>query len=258
MTTRSDSGSRPPSSGRGAAGTHRSESLNDFVYRVLKNEILLCRLAPGAEISETLLVERYGFSRAPLRSALTRLRQERLVLTRGRLGHVVAPITVQDVHEVFQLRLLLEAEATRLAAGRVDADRLRGLDARVRARHPARGDRTSEEYREANHAFHRHVVEACGNRRLAELVVSLMEQHERIVHFSLALHNRDSEFHHVHDGLVAALLRGDGELAAALACDAIQGSQNKIIQSFAAAGAPLAASPEGRKAGRVDHGAGGG
>lgn len=221
----------------------KTESLNDFVYRVLKNEILLCKLPPGAEISEGLLGERYGFSKAPLRSALTRLRQEKLVLTRGRLGNVVAPITVQDVHEVFQLRLMLEVEATRLAAGRLDAAQLRKLDARVRECHAARGDTTSEDYREANHAFHRFIVEACGNSRLAEIVITLIEQHERIVHFSLSMQNRDSEFHHVHDNLVEALLDGDGERAATIARDAILSSQNKIIESFVASTSPFPLSP---------------
>ena len=210
----------------------KTESLNESVYRILKNEILLCRLAPGAEVSEGLLAERYGFSKAPLRSALARLRQEKLVMSRGRLGNMVTPITIQDVHEVFHLRLLLEVEATRLAAGRIDGRRLKELDARVRACHVAKGNTTDEDYREANHAFHRHIVEASGNQRLAEMVIALMEQHERIVHFSLTLRNRDSEFHHIHDNLVEALLAGDGERAAAIARKAICGSQDKIVESL--------------------------
>ena len=211
---------------------HRSENLNDTAYRVLKNEILLCRLAPGGDVSEALLAERYGFGKAPIRSALTRLRQEKLVLSRGRIGNVVTPITIQDVHEVFQLRLLLECEATRLAAGRVDPERLMQLDSQVRKLHVASGTETDESYREANHAFHRFIVEASGNQRLAEMVVSLFEQHERIVHFSLSLQQRDSEYHHVHDDLVKALLDGDGERAASIARKTIRGSQDKIIEAL--------------------------
>ena len=231
---------------RPAAGSPRarkSESLNDYVYRVLKNEILLCRLRPGEETSEGQLEERYGFSKAPLRSALARLRQEKLVLTRGRLGNVVAPITIQDVYEVFQLRLLLEVEATRLAAGRLDRDELGRLDARVRACHAPAGEATSEDYREANHEFHRYIVNACGNNRLTEAVIALIEQHERIVHFSLSLQNRDAEFHHVHDDLVEALIAGDGERAAELTERAIRGSQKKIIDSFMSNPLPAPVSP---------------
>ncbi|MGI9449940.1 MAG: GntR family transcriptional regulator [Geminicoccaceae bacterium] len=214
------------------AGATKNESLNDTVYRALKNEILLCRLQPGAETSEGQLAERYRFSKAPLRSALARLRQEKLVLTRGRLGNVIAPITIQDVREVFQLRLLLEIEATRMAAGRLDPVALKRLDARVRACHGADGDAPIDVYREANHEFHRYIVRAAGNDRLTEMVISLIEQHERIVHFSLSVQNRDVEFHHVHDDLVEALLDGDGDRAAELAERAIRSSQQKIMDSL--------------------------
>ena len=82
--------------------------------------------------------------------------------------------------------------------------------------------------------FHRYIVQASGNSRLAEMVVGLIEQHERIVHFSLSMQNRDIEFHHIHDNLVEALLAGDGARAAKIAEAAIRGSQNKIIESFIA------------------------
>lgn len=226
----------------------RGESLNDSVYRRLKNEILLCRLAPGEEVSEALIVERYHVSKAPLRSALTRLRQEQLVLSRGRLGNVVAPITVQDVHEVFHLRLVLEVEATRLAAGRVEAERLRALEAEVEAAHAAglagADENARERYREANHAFHRYVAEASGSARLARLVLSLSEQHERIVHFSLSRRQRGAEFHHVHGGLTDALIAPDADRAAALTEAAIRGSQTKILELFLAGPAPLNLAPE--------------
>lgn len=216
-----------------------SGSLNNKVYGLLKNDILLCRLEPGAEISEGTLAHRYAFGKAPIRHALSRLRQENFVVTRGRLGNIVAPITLQDVREVFQLRLLLEVEATRLAAGRVDVQRLRDLEAWVHASHATDGASTSEAYREANHAFHSYIAEASGNGRLAAIVISLIEQHERIIHFSLSIQNRDIEFHHVHDTLVEALVAGDSNGAAKIVDAAIRGSQAKIVESFLSEAAPV-------------------
>lgn len=207
----------------------RTENLNDYVYRILKNDILACDLGPGEEISEGVLVERYGFSKAPIRNALMWLRQEGLVVSRRRLGNIVAPITLQDVHEIYQLRVILEVEATRLAAGKVDARRLKELDDAVHGSY-APNDRASRAaYREANRAFHRYIAEASGNRRLAAMVVSLVEQHERIVHYGLALQDRDHEFHHYHDDLVATLVEGDQERAAQITVRAIRGSQEKIL-----------------------------
>lgn len=221
-----------------AARPVKEVSLNDQAYTLLKNEILLCRLEPGAEVSEGVLVDRFGLGKAPIRHAIGRLREEKLVVTRGRLGNIVAPIALQDVREVFQLRLLLEVEATRLAAGRVDGDRLRDLEAQVRAHSGLDHTATSETYREANHALHSYIAQCCGNGRLAAMVVSLIEQHERILHFSLRVLNRDTEFHHVHDHLVDALIAGDQTEAARIAEAAIRGSQARIIDAFMSDAAP--------------------
>ena len=207
-------------------------SLNDKAYGLLKNEILLCRLEPGAEISEGMLAQRYNLGKAPIRHALGRLREEKFVTTRGRLGNLVAPITLQDVREVFQLRLLLEVEVIRLAAGRVDEEQLRALETRVRSCHSTGDTSTSDAYREANHALHCYIAQASGNGRLAAMVISLIEQHERIILFCLRVLNRDLEFFHFYDPLVDALISGDAQKAADVTEAAIRGSQARIIDAF--------------------------
>ena len=120
---------------RRAAGPRSIESLrstdrnlNDIAYRTIKDDIISCALEPGEDISEGMLAARYGLGKAPIRSALMRLRQEGLVVSRGRLGNAVSAVTFRDVQEIFQLRLVLEVTAVRLAAGKVDARRLRALN----------------------------------------------------------------------------------------------------------------------------------
>ena len=207
-------------------------NLNDIAYRTIKDDIISCALLPGEEISEAVLVERYAMSKAPIRCALMRLRQEGLVVSRGRLGNIVTPITLGDVQEISQLRLVLEVTATRLAAGKVDAERIRALNQAVQAGYEP-GNKTSEAaYLRANRAFHRYVAEASGNRRLAALVIDLMEQHERIVHLGLAMQNREHEFLHFHDELVAALIKGDGDRAAELTEVALRGGLRKVMEAL--------------------------
>ena len=87
-------------------------------------------------------------------------------------------------------------------------------------------------YLRANREFHRYVAESAGNQRLVTLVVGLMEQHERIVHQSLAMQRREHEFHHFHDDLVTALIEGDGERAAQLTETALRGSQRKVLEAL--------------------------
>ena len=78
-------------------------------------------LPPGTAVSEQRLGERFNLSKAAVRAALARLRAEGLVLGEPRRGHVVAPLTLRDVDEIYALRLLLEPPAAAVAAERLDA-----------------------------------------------------------------------------------------------------------------------------------------
>ena len=234
MSSRKHHASRRTVEPRKSEGERSGDrNLNDTAYRTIKDDIISCALQPGEDISEGVLANRYGMGKAPIRSAMMRLRQEGLIISRGRQGNAVSAVTLRDVQEIFQLRLVLEVTAVRLAAGKVDARRLRELN--IAAHGPySPGDKASESaYLRANREFHRYVAECSGNRRLAILVVGLMEQHERIVHLGLALQNREHEFHHFHDDLVVALIEGDGERAAQLTESALRGGQKKVMEALA-------------------------
>ena len=213
-------------------GQNADRNLNDVAYRTIKDDIISCALQPGEDISEGVLAARYRLGKAAIRSAMVRLRQEGLVVSRGRQGNAVSAVTLRDVQEVFQLRLVLEVTAVRLAAGKVNARRLRSLNEAAHAAWSP-GDEASEStYLGANRELHRYVAESSGNQRLAALVVALMEQHERIVRLGLALQNREHEFHHFHDDLVDALIEGDGDRAAQLTEAALRGGQRKVMEAL--------------------------
>ena len=214
-------------------GQTADRNLNDIAYRTIKDDIISCALQPGEDISEGVLAARYRLGKSPIRSAMMRLRQEGLVVSRGRQGNAVSAVTLRDVQEIFQLRLVLEVTAVRLAAGKVDAGRLRSLNEAAHATWSP-GDEASESaYLRANRDLHRYVAESSGNQRLAALVVGLMEQHERIVRLGLSLQNREHEFHHFHDDLVDALIEGDGDQAARLTEAALRGGQRKVMEALA-------------------------
>lgn len=145
----------------------RPDSLTEQAASVLRGDILACRLAPGETVSETFVAERYGMGRAPVRAALARLAEEGLVQALPRRGWMVSLVTVRDIHEVFDLRLLLEPEAARRAAGHVDAAALHRLDAVCQAGHDPEDADSARRFLGANRAFHVAVAELAGNARLA-------------------------------------------------------------------------------------------
>jgi len=93
---------------------------SDRAYETLRQEILHWRLAPGAVLGEVEQAARLGISRTPLREALSRLMADGLVEAQSGRGLVVASVSSEAVHELFELREALETSAAALAAQRRD------------------------------------------------------------------------------------------------------------------------------------------
>src|SRR5262245_40187969 len=98
----------------------RRRSLSERAFDQIKRDIVWCDLAPGEEISEAKLSAIYNLGKAPIRHALSKLTQEGYVIAVPRSGHVIAPVTLQSVKEIFDFRLLLEPEIMERACGHVD------------------------------------------------------------------------------------------------------------------------------------------
>jgi DNA-binding GntR family transcriptional regulator len=85
------------------------------VYERVRNAILDGDLAPGAVMSQVALAEELGISRTPLREALRMLQSEGLIESEPNRRVRVAPMTPQDLEELYVMRVTLEAEALRLS-----------------------------------------------------------------------------------------------------------------------------------------------
>ena len=99
--------------------------LRDNVYENLRSDILTCRLAPGDDMREQELAERYAVSRQPVREALLRLEREHLVTVQPRQGYRVNPISLSDARDVLRFRLALEPACVAEAIENATAEVLR-------------------------------------------------------------------------------------------------------------------------------------
>jgi len=206
--------------------------LTDAAYTIVKRDIVECVLAPGTEVTERELTQRYGLSKAPLREALVRLSHEGLLRSIPRTGYLVTPITVQDVRDIFEMRLLLEPAAARQATGRVDQGLLTQLDELCRAGYTP-GNRESETaFLRTNRQFHLAIAQASGNRRLAALLGQLLEEMERLFHLGLAVRNRSTEMRHEHQALVEALAQGDADAAERTTIEQIEAARHMVMDGI--------------------------
>jgi len=148
----------------------RRETLEDQVYRTLRQAILEGRLKGGERLVQEALASTFGTSRIPVRDALRRLHQEGLVEADERGGYRVATWGPEDVEDVYTLRLLLEPEALRLAGPKLSEEELDELEALQFQMEEAASEGDLDRYVDLNRSFHFFIYEAAGKRRLFQFI----------------------------------------------------------------------------------------
>jgi DNA-binding GntR family transcriptional regulator len=203
-------------------------------YERLRRAIMRLELAPGAAVSEAALVDRFGFSKAAVRAALARLRAEGLVVAEARRGHFIAPLTMRDVLEIYELRILLEPPATEAAAGRIERDELTRLQALAEPPVDFDDDESLERFMAANRTIHLAITEAAGNRRTARIVERLLDDSERarLVALRAGAASRGARARQELQFVLAELEAGDGPRAAQLMAAAIGAFRDELVESL--------------------------
>ncbi len=128
------------------AGRRVSESAAAVAYERLKRMIVSLELVPGTPLTEPAFGSLLGMGRTPIREALLRLADERLVTIFPRRGMVVAYLGLSEVQQLFEARTLVEAANAKRAAKRAsdsDSEELIRLNGHVHARKPTAPSRRS-------------------------------------------------------------------------------------------------------------------
>ena len=206
--------------------------LTERAYERVRRDIISCVIAPGSEISEAQLCSHYKLGKAGVRVALTKLSHDGLVRAIPRRGYRVVPVTLQDLHDVFELRLMLEPAAARMAAGRVNTNELKAYDEICRAGYQPGDARSTSRFLEANKAFHVTIAQAAGNARLAAAIEHLLDEMTRLLHLGLGLRKGPQDVQHEHKSLVKALARGDGETAQRICREQIEASHDMLLSAI--------------------------
>ncbi|NHZ99604.1 GntR family transcriptional regulator [Massilia sp. CCM 8734] len=170
-------------------------------------------LAPGQHLDETELAARFGVSRTPIRETLIQLSSMGLVVIRPRRGAVVAELGPHQLVEMFEVMSELEATCSRLAARRMTAaDHVRLLAAHLACRE-ARDASDPDAYYYKNEAFHEAIYAGSHNQFLLEQTRNLYRRLRPYRRLQLRVRDRVAASYEEHDGLVQAILAGDGDKA---------------------------------------------
>lgn len=199
-----------------------AKSLTEGVFERLRDDILKCRLEPGARLRIAEICARFGVSVHAVREALSRLASEALVVAEPQRGFKVAPVSVVDLEDLTQTRIDIETIALRrsIANGTVawESSLVAALHQVVHLPkfHSADPGRVSEDWTTAHSAFHAALVSACNSRWLLWLRGILFDHSERYRRLSAPAEGGERDTDAEHAAIAEAALARDADLAVAL------------------------------------------
>jgi DNA-binding GntR family transcriptional regulator len=196
-------------------------SVEDGVYRALRDEIGRLELVPGERLRLEELAGRFDVSLTPVRHALRRLESEGLVVSRPRRGSLVAPLSVEELEEIQAIRIGLEAFLARAGAERITDEALAEMtEARGEMERAFRGgdlDAYISSFWSLRDACYR-----CAER--PRLLRALADQRIRVERYVLTLCRDPDAFANLRRGpdtLLEACRARDGAAAEAATRDAL-------------------------------------
>lgn len=187
----------------------RAESLTaqDMVLEAVRAAVLTGILEPGARLRQEELADLFGTSRIPVREALRALEYEGLVRSEPHRGFTVTALDADDIDEVYELRILLEGQAVRLALPMMTDEDLADLEELFQRMQAAP---TPDEQLAARERFYTRLYSITGRPRLVGLIARLRQEVARALRWATIQHSGA-----IHESFYEAIKTGDAERAVA-------------------------------------------
>ncbi len=187
--------------------TNTNQSLNEYIYEILKNKIMSLEIKPGTQLLETKLAKEYSVSRTPVREALNMLNMEELLTSLPKNGYVVQEISFKELLESFQIRIFLEKGAAELAVHRISEDDIQRLKELCVYEN-------KEHIWNFNKEFHLIIARAANNSKLTKIIDRSLDEAKRALKLDPFMNLIQSQGKEEHDKIIEALQKEDGEKAA--------------------------------------------
>lgn len=209
----------------------KSVSLADQVFEKLENDIIVGVYPRGEIITELKLVEQLGVSRTPIREALRRLEQERLIKDSGK-GSVVLGITVEDLIDIMNIREHVEGLAAFYATENISDDAKAELQHIMELQDFYFQKQDQDNLQKMDDKFHDLIYEMSKRTVLRDTLLPL---HRKTMRYRLAAiknEKRLSASVQEHKQIIQAILSGDAETAQTLMSRHIKNAKEHMIERF--------------------------
>lgn len=209
----------------------KTVSLADQIFDRLENDIITGVYPRGEILTELKLVEQLGVSRTPIREALRRLEQERLIEESGK-GSVVLGITVEDLMDIMQIRQRIEGLAAYYATVNLTPDGLETLKQISDLQDFYFTRRDVEKLRQMDDRFHDTIYELSGRTVIRDTLLPLHRKTMRYRRLSIEDPKRLEHSTFEHKAIFNAISEGKADLAAELITDHIGKAKDNMMARF--------------------------
>ncbi|KON90312.1 hypothetical protein AF332_14425 [Sporosarcina globispora] len=205
-------------------------SAKDFAYQEIKNWILKCEFMPNESIAEEELAKELEISRTPLREAMQRLELEELVVrqTNGRLK--VAPVSAQEVRELFLVRSMLEGVIAAEAAEKCTEQDIRHLSYFAHMIKQTAFEENLEDVSHFGSQFHTYLYELSQNKTAVKILRQLNDhimRYRRLAHF---IDTKETSFE--HEEILDFIIKKDKHNAEAMMKKHVLNSMEKAVTAI--------------------------
>lgn len=203
-------------------------SLSDKVFDRLEEDILSGKYKKGETLKEKSLSEEYGVSRTPVREALRQLELEGLVSMIPNRGARVAGFSTEDIHDMYEIRSMLEGMCAAKAAKYATPRQIEELEEIIYLTdfHAEKGH--SRQVFEMDNKFHEKLYEACHSKMLANLLRDYHHYVQIVRKNTLKSQERSVKSTEEHAAIAAAIKKHDEAEAGKLATRHIMNSIKNI------------------------------
>ena len=218
---------------RGIKGLASKHTLTEKAYACIKEGIVRGEIEEGVFLSEKDIMKRYAIGRTPFREACNRLHHEHLLEVVPRRGYLVPEMSLQEVRELFELRILVEGAIAGLAAARANVREIEELTHLAEQSSPPGFSRQGHYDRtETNANFHLCLARMAHNRELLRLERSVLERTKRLAYNvarSSGVRGKEMSLRTLHRPIVEAIRQGDKTAARRAIIHDIQQGQTILV-----------------------------
>jgi DNA-binding GntR family transcriptional regulator len=212
--------------------TKKGLPLNERVFRILKGLIVDNSLKPGEWLVESALAKALGVSRSPVREALVKLENERLVEVVPPRGARVMPLSAKYFNEVYEIRCALECLAARKAAPLVTDRDLERLEAILEE---MQGYLDQEDYiawSKRENDVHQTLVSKADNDLLKEDINKLRDHFSRAIDFGSNFPNHIRKSHQEHQAIHRAMKTRSPGLVEEAVRTHVENVGRRLVEAF--------------------------